>query len=207
MPSPKKAKKDPAAKPKVAKDKKVKKTSSDTSEKTSPTYDVVLEAIQSVSDRKGCSVDMIKKFYMAKYPEKDWTRVKKIVKKALAKGLEEGIIIRPKAAENMTGMTGRFKIDKEMLKQKSKPKKSEDGEAKPKAKPKKDETSKSTAKSATAKVAGTKAKAKPGKKGEKENKNAPKKAAKTEAGTKKKPLAKSNTDAKAKPKPKAAKAK
>merc|ERR1739838_1220545 len=61
---------------------------------------------------------------MAKYPEKDWGRVKKLVKKALEKGLEEGIIVRPKAAENMTGMTGRFKVDKDVLKAKtSKPKK------------------------------------------------------------------------------------
>merc|ERR1719239_859519 len=158
IPSPKKAEKDPAAKPKVAKEKSEKSVSSYDGAVTGSTYEVVLEAIQSVTEKKGCTVDMIKKFYLAKYPEKDWTRVKKLVKKALEKGLEEGIIIRPKATEDMTGMTGRFKIDKDVLKKNTQKvkKPAEEKAAKPKPKPKKDEAkSKGTAKSATGKkVAG-----------------------------------------------------
>ena len=42
--------------------------------------------------------------------QRDWNKLKTIVRKALAKGLEEELIIRPKDSVDMTGLNGRFMV-------------------------------------------------------------------------------------------------
>ncbi|XP_066297262.1 sperm-specific protein PHI-2B/PHI-3-like [Branchiostoma lanceolatum] len=98
------------------------------------TLDMVVEAIEALGDSKGASVQAIKQWIPARYPTVDPARLGSLVKKALAKGLETGRLVRPKKSEGMTGATGRFKVGKPPKPEKKPAKKKP---AAKKAKPKK----------------------------------------------------------------------
>lgn len=68
--------------------------------KASPkTLDMVIEAIRKLEDRKGASVVAIKNYILTTYPEKDPAHVKSSLKKAIQKGFEEELLVRPKSSE------------------------------------------------------------------------------------------------------------
>ncbi|XP_035690795.1 sperm-specific protein PHI-2B/PHI-3-like [Branchiostoma floridae] len=98
------------------------------------TLDMVVEAIEALGDSKGASVQAIKQWIPARYPTVDPARLGSLVKKALAKGLETGRLVRPKKSEGLTGATGRFKVGKPPKPEKKPAKKKP---AAKKAKPKK----------------------------------------------------------------------
>ncbi|XP_064108522.1 protein B4-like [Macrobrachium nipponense] len=80
---------------------------------TSSYYSIVLEALTKNDDKKGMSISGLKKFMKENYPEKEWTRCKPFIRKALEKGLLLGVILRPKQSEGAVGLAGRFKLNKD----------------------------------------------------------------------------------------------
>uniref|UniRef100_A0A8D0DMI1 H15 domain-containing protein n=1 Tax=Salvator merianae TaxID=96440 RepID=A0A8D0DMI1_SALMN len=74
-----------------------------------PTLTMVVEAVKALNERKGSSAAALKHYILNRYPGVDPIRLKYTLKKALAKGLEEGYLARP---QNSTahGATGRFKV-------------------------------------------------------------------------------------------------
>ncbi|XP_066978282.1 sperm-specific protein PHI-2B-like isoform X2 [Macrobrachium rosenbergii] len=104
--------------PENAAEKKPKKTKKDTNVKPlnatyvavpSSYYTIVLEALTKNDDRKGMSISGLKKFMKENYPDKEWSRCKPFIRKALEKGLLLGMILRPKQSEGAVGLAGRFK--------------------------------------------------------------------------------------------------
>ncbi|XP_071515109.1 uncharacterized protein [Panulirus ornatus] len=79
---------------------------------TVTTYDIVLDALSSSEDKKGMSLEAIKKYYIIHHPEKEWSKVRIFVKKAMLRGLKEGSIIRAKDSSESLGVKGRFKVNK-----------------------------------------------------------------------------------------------
>jgi histone H1/5 len=105
------------------------------STKTHPTYlEMAKEAITSLSDKKGSTVPSIQSYIAGKYAI-DGDTVRIHLKPALAKGLENGTLARPKNSD-AKGYTGRFKVDKAKAtneeKEKEKKKKLKEKEAKEK---------------------------------------------------------------------------
>ena len=104
------------------------------------TIDMVVEAISAQTDRKGASVPSIKSYILEKYVSVDPNMLKSRLKRALEKGLESGVIVRPKGwEESGSTLVGRFRVDKTKLagakKEKPKPaKKPRVEEKKPKPK-------------------------------------------------------------------------
>lgn len=77
------------------------------------TYDMVLEALASLASNKGASVPGTKNYIVEKYPTVEPQMLKSRLKKAFAKGFEEGTIVRPKGFDDLgSSMTGRFKLNK-----------------------------------------------------------------------------------------------
>ncbi|XP_076335691.1 uncharacterized protein LOC143238928 [Tachypleus tridentatus] len=72
---------------------------------------MVCDAINSLGDKKGVSVQAIKTWMLGQYPEIGQSKVKFMVKKALDKGMKEGVLVRPKKSADMVGATGRFLVD------------------------------------------------------------------------------------------------
>ncbi|XP_075407006.1 histone H1.8 [Tenrec ecaudatus] len=70
---------------------------------------MVLEALQDGEQRQGTSVVAIKQFILQKYPTVNIIRLKYLLKEALAKGINRGLIIRPLNSK-AKGATGRFKL-------------------------------------------------------------------------------------------------
>lgn len=99
-----------------AKTKKYLSQEKDVVPKKANMLDMIVEAVDANSERKGASLQYIKTYLTEKYPVdsediKSWK-----LKKALVKGVKEEILIRPKATENKTGMLGRFKVNKDRVK-------------------------------------------------------------------------------------------
>lgn len=90
--------------------------------KTHPTYlEMAKEAINSLTDKKGSTVQSIQSFIAGKYTI-DPDTVKIHLKPALAKGLEKGTFVRPKNSD-AKGYTGRFKVNKVKANEEEKAKK------------------------------------------------------------------------------------
>lgn len=86
-----------------------------------PTYlEMAKEAIVSLADKKGASIPAIQSYICGKY-NLDTDSVKQHLKKALEKGLTDGVLQRPKNSD-AKGFTGRFKVDREKAKEEAKAK-------------------------------------------------------------------------------------
>lgn len=67
------------------------------------------EALKQLDTRKGVSSQAIRSYITEKYPSVDTVRLKYMMRKALAKGLESGMLVRP-ANSTATGAQGRFRV-------------------------------------------------------------------------------------------------
>ncbi|KAI7812928.1 protein B4 [Triplophysa rosa] len=172
---PKKASAEPvAAIPEISETERVEDTRSKAAgRKVSPhpsTMEMVKEALKELDSRKGVSGQAIRGYIKEKYTTVDETRLKFMLRKALAKGLETGVFVRPaNSAPTMTGAQGRFRIAKTKTKEaKAQTKENADPNVQKVAKPKKaeapkakgDGTSKETQKSKKKKAATVDAKPK-----------------------------------------------
>ncbi|KAI1890323.1 hypothetical protein AGOR_G00152550 [Albula goreensis] len=73
------------------------------------TMDMVKEALKELDTRKGSSAQAIRGYILEKYPSVDAVRLKYMLRKALAKGLEGGTLMRP-ANSTGNGAQGRFRL-------------------------------------------------------------------------------------------------
>ncbi|XP_071958913.1 uncharacterized protein [Antedon mediterranea] len=87
------------------------------------TLNIILAAIADLDEKNGSSVIAIKQWIQTKYPEIPDNRLKGMMKRSLAKGLEINVLVRPKKSEDLVGMKGRFKLGKPPKPIKAPPKK------------------------------------------------------------------------------------
>lgn len=86
----------------------------DAGRKVSPhpsTMEMVKEALKELDSKKGVSTQAIRGYIKEKYKTVDETRLKFMVRRALNKGLETGVFVRPaNSASTTTGAQGRFRV-------------------------------------------------------------------------------------------------
>jgi len=75
--------------------------------------DLMCKAIETIGDKKGATVQAIKKWILGKYPETNVNRMKYMMQKAVERGLENGMLVRPKASAASKGLSGRLMVQKE----------------------------------------------------------------------------------------------
>nr|ACX45248.1 oocyte-type linker histone B4 [Cynops pyrrhogaster] len=73
------------------------------------TLSMVLEALRKNTDRKGATVPSIRTYILTTYPSVDSVRLRVLLRRALGKGMEQGLLIRP-TNSTAKGATGRFKL-------------------------------------------------------------------------------------------------
>ncbi|CAM4534549.1 unnamed protein product [Leuciscus chuanchicus] len=123
------------------------------------TMEMVKEALKELDSRKGVSTQAIRSYIKEKYKTVDETRLKFMVRKALNKGIETGVFVRPaNSGATTTGAQGRFRIAAK-TKAKVQSKENADPNVEKASKPKK-------AKATKAKGEGTSKEKKPAKKKE-----------------------------------------
>lgn len=66
-------------------------------------YDMLMEAVNELNERKGVSVPAIKSYITDKYKTFDQSKMKHLLKKALEKALELGTLVRVKTPDGATG--------------------------------------------------------------------------------------------------------
>ncbi|KAG7244586.1 hypothetical protein INR49_029605, partial [Caranx melampygus] len=71
---------------------------------------MVKEALQELDSRKGVSSQAIQNYIKQKYPSVDLLRLKHFVRRALKKGLENGMVVRPASSTVTAGLTGKFRL-------------------------------------------------------------------------------------------------
>nr|XP_020836999.1 protein B4 [Phascolarctos cinereus] len=74
-----------------------------------PMIQMVAEALKAKEDKHGTSVAAIKFYIRRKYPAVDMKRLRYLLKQALAKGISDGMLVRPRNS-TVTGARGRFKL-------------------------------------------------------------------------------------------------
>lgn len=89
----------------------VKKTSTKSTPTHPKTLDMVMEAINSLTDSKGSSVQAIKSYIMSHYTTVSPSHITSSLRRALKAGLESGALVRPKGS-TATGVTGRLRVGK-----------------------------------------------------------------------------------------------
>merc|ERR1712168_409645 len=120
------------------------------------TLEMIVEAVDSNSDRKGASLPFIKKYIVDTYGGESASHS---LKKAFVKGIQDEVLIRPKSTEDSNGMLGRFKVNKDRVKNgkiMKKPKKAKKKIAEPESD--EESTSKTKTKKDTAATKGKKGK-------------------------------------------------
>eukprot|EP00057_Strongylocentrotus_purpuratus_P031542 XP_784934.1 PREDICTED: histone H1-delta-like [Strongylocentrotus purpuratus] len=76
-------------------------------------YDMLVEAIKALDEKKGASVIAIKHWIIQTYPELEQSRMKNLLRMAIKRGVDSGAIVRPKKSEAMgAALTGRYKLGK-----------------------------------------------------------------------------------------------
>lgn len=99
------------------------------------TMDMVVEAIKTLKDRKGISVQAIKSYILSHYATVSPTHLTSSLRRALKTGIESGVLVRPKDS-NASGVSGRLRLGKLPENPKKKPaKKIMPKKATPKKKP------------------------------------------------------------------------
>ena len=147
------------------------------------TLDMVVEAIKTIKDTKGSSVQAIKAFILSHYPTVSPSHLTANLRRALKAGLDSGLLVRPKGS-TATGATGRLRVGKLPEKPKKKPaKKKTPMKKKPVKKPKEKKTPKKA-----------KAAKKPSKSSDAEKKKVAKKPKKTPTKSSTKKTEKKKTD-------------
>ncbi|XP_053346949.1 protein B4 [Clarias gariepinus] len=74
------------------------------------TMEMLKEALMELDQRKGVSAQAIRAFIKEKYTTVDETRLKTMVRKALVKGIDSGVFVRPANSATTTGAQGRFRL-------------------------------------------------------------------------------------------------
>ncbi|XP_031811446.1 histone H1oo isoform X2 [Sarcophilus harrisii] len=74
-----------------------------------PTLQMVAEALMAKGDRHGTSVAAIKFYIRQMYPAVNMKRLRYLLRRALAKGVSKGVLVRPRNS-TATGARGRFKL-------------------------------------------------------------------------------------------------
>ncbi|VDH91651.1 histone H1/5 [Mytilus galloprovincialis] len=131
------------------------------------TLSLIVASIQAMKNKKGSSVQAIRKYILANNKGVSAARLGTAMKLAFAKGLKSGVLVRPKSSAGASGATGSFRVGK--------------APASPKKKAKKAKSPKKKAKKPKNKSNNAKAKKSPRKK------TAVKKSSKSKAKTSKKP--------------------
>lgn len=76
-------------------------------------YDMLVEAIKALDEKKGASVIAIKHWIIQTYPELEQSRMKNLLRMAIKRGVDSGAIVRPKKSEAIgAALTGRYKLGK-----------------------------------------------------------------------------------------------
>ncbi|XP_062845289.1 protein B4 [Trichomycterus rosablanca] len=109
-----------AAETSTSPEKEVKSETTDASEEPSkavkkvpahpPTMEMIKEALKELDQRKGVSAQAIRSYIKEKYTTMDESRIKLMVRKALIKGIESGVFVRPANSSTTTGAQGRFRL-------------------------------------------------------------------------------------------------
>ncbi|KAJ8258880.1 hypothetical protein COCON_G00178920 [Conger conger] len=73
------------------------------------TMEMVKEAVKALDTRKGSSAQAIRRYILEHYPSMDQIRLKYMLRRALAKGLENGVLVRP-LNSTANGAQGRFRL-------------------------------------------------------------------------------------------------
>ncbi|XP_007500320.2 histone H1.8 [Monodelphis domestica] len=73
------------------------------------TLQMVTEALKARGDKHGTSVAAIKFYICRKYPAINMRRFRYLLKQALAKGISDGVLVRPRNS-TVTGARGKFKL-------------------------------------------------------------------------------------------------
>ncbi|KAL0192048.1 hypothetical protein M9458_010344, partial [Cirrhinus mrigala] len=82
------------------------------------TMEMVKEALKELDSRKGVSAQAIRGYIKERYTTVDETRLKFMVRRALNKGIETGVFVRPaNSGSTTTGAQGRFRIAKTKTKE------------------------------------------------------------------------------------------
>lgn len=70
------------------------------------------EALKELDNRKGVSGQAVRSYITEKYPTVDALRLKYMVRRALAKGLETGTVVRATNSANAAGAQGKFRVSR-----------------------------------------------------------------------------------------------
>lgn len=76
------------------------------------TLDMVVEAIENLSDKKGSSVQAIKSYILQNFKTVRADMLKSMLRRALASGLASGALSRPKGQVETQSMNGRYLLGK-----------------------------------------------------------------------------------------------
>nr|P22974.2 RecName: Full=Sperm-specific protein PHI-2B; AltName: Full=PL-II*; AltName: Full=Sperm-specific linker histone H1-like protein [Mytilus californianus]AAB24707.1 PL-II*, phi2B=sperm-specific histone H1-like protein [Mytilus californianus, Peptide, 148 aa] [Mytilus californianus] len=87
------------------------------------TLSMIVAAIQAMKNRKGSSVQAIRKYILANNKGINTSRLGSAMKLAFAKGLKSGVLVRPKTSAGASGATGSFRVGKAPSSPKKKAKK------------------------------------------------------------------------------------
>ncbi|NP_898894.2 linker histone H1M [Danio rerio] len=115
------------------------------------TMEMVKEALKELDSRKGVSAQAIRGYIKEKYTTVDETRLKYMVRRALNKGMDTGVFVRPANSGSTTGAQGRFRIAAKTKAKEAKAQSKENADPnEPKAtKPKKEKATKAKGEGAT----------------------------------------------------------